>query len=161
MSTAAEVRTAWDANVWTDPLITAITTNIYDYDAKAVAQENEKFLEKLRFEKFFNFITYDIRRAQQFNVGKNQVEFTYPVEIQVVREVRVDSSFEDTAFVAAIDTFETIFGLVTGTLGSDWAGTVQGFNFQEGPPTITPDEIDGKFVWEVLYTYEGFKQTSF
>jgi len=157
MSTAAAVRAAWDANVWTDVTITSITPQIYDYDARAIAEESSQHLALLKFDQRFNFITYDIRRAQQFNVIKPQVGFTYPVEIQVVREALLDG----TGFVEAIDTFETIFTLVTGTLGLDWAGTVQGFEFQDGPPSITASSIDGKPVWEALYTYEGFKQTTF
>lgn len=157
MSTAADVRAAWLASVFSDVTLTTITDKIYDYDAGALAEESEQHLAKLKFDQRFNFISYDIRRAQTFNVIKNQVEFTYPVEIQIVREALLDG----TGFIEAIDTFETIFTLVTSTLGLTWGGTVQGFNFQDGAPTITQTSIDGKPVWAALYTYEGFKQTSF
>lgn len=152
MSTAAQVRTAWNTNVFQQASVQALTTSIYDHELN---ERSIKERAKARYAQKVNCITYLVKRTpKQTQIsGGSLIEYEYEVEVDYYLERDPDSS----NYTAAVDAFETINGEVISTLGNTWAGTVDFSILPERAPQILDESIGSVEVWRVNQTYLGFK----
>lgn len=149
MTTAAQIRTAWNAKIWTHATVTAITTKIYDFDLKI---ESTKEAGRLRYNQEINAFTYVVTSAERLRLmGQREQEFS--VVVSYYKRADVDgSNYND-----IMNVMETITGLVRTELTSSWNSTVDFYRHQPGQPQITEITIDGVPVWLGRYSYLGYK----
>ena len=162
MSTISEIRTAWNAAVWTNAAITAITPQIFSYDVLSRVENSEADAEPLynRRTKKIHFIQYDIERQAAWTVtggSANTVNYQTAIHIEYYIEADADGA----SYHAAQDDLETLITTITAELGHDWDGTVDGWNF--GSPTIPAPrlgKIDGRDVWATEVRLISFELTT-
>jgi len=149
MTTAAQIRTAWNTKIWTHASVTSITTKIYDFDLKI---ESTKEAGRLRYNQEINFFTYIVTSKERLRLmGQREQEFT--VEVSYYKRADVDgSNFND-----IMNVLETVTGLVRTELTSSWDSTVDFYRHQSEQPSITQITIDGVAVWLGRFIYLGYK----
>lgn len=151
MSTAAQVRAAWLADVMGNSSVTTITDKIYDYD---ITQESTKEYSKLRYDQQLNFFLYLVTKGSKvLMMGQTLEEFA--VEIRHTREADVPGA----NWKAIVSAIETIVGLVQSSLGATWNDTVDYYRIQDGPLTIIGQTLENKPVWTGSYKFFGYKYT--
>jgi hypothetical protein len=151
----ADIRTAWNAKVWTDPTILAITTNIFPYE---VTKESAAELAVLFTGTQINFFTYVVNRELQLGIS-NQRTLLYSVEVSYYVEQFAKSLTSTMAInnqTAAIDAMVAVDNLVFSALLPRWNNTVLYFEPQRGPCRITSLVIDSRPVYRASYTYTGY-----
>lgn len=152
MSTQADVRAAWAANIWTAESIKEITPQIFDYDVLREFNTSMKELSSLYYNQEINFIVYIISRSQRLRM-MGQIEQTFTAEIRVYRQANVSgSNFND-----LLDAYEAIDSQVVSSLDSNWATTVDYYTPQPGPAVINKIEINNIACWSGTYLYTGVK----
>ena len=157
MSTAAEVRAAWAANVWADTNITAYTENIYSFDLSEVAEISKTHEALTLYEAEVNFIQYQVNKAFQYqNTG--QFIGIFPVTVQYFKEAKYDTN--GTAYNSLIGFFDALHTSVRSNLSKTWGSTVDGWDAQQEAPEIEVRELIGRPVWYGSYQFIGFKAES-
>jgi hypothetical protein len=155
LTTLADIRTAWNAKVWTDATITAITTNIFPYE---VTKDSALELAALFAGKQVNFFTFVVNREQQLGIS-NQRTLLFSVEVSYYIE-QFAKSLTSTMAVnnqpAAMDAIIAVDDLVFSALRPNWNGTVLYFVPQTGPCRISSLVIDNRPVYRASYTYTGY-----
>lgn len=152
MSTAAQVRTAWDTNVFQHSSIQAITTKIYDREMRKDEGSSKSQYNLLRFGQEINFIEYVVTRFPNGGeVGARR--YQYQVEVSYYRELEKDSTNHN----AVIDAFESIDTRVIDGLGFTWGATVDFASQDFESPSIEQITIEGKQVLKVSRVYEAEK----
>lgn len=135
--TTAQVRTAWDTNVFTAATVIAITDKIYDKRMDRGGSTKE--ISLLKYKQEFNWIEYTVQRfAQGGMIGQRRYE--YLVRVNVCREVDPDSTNHNDC----LDALDTIEGLVISALGVTWGSTVDLWQDVSRAPSIDEIEISGK-----------------
>lgn len=153
MSTAAQVRAAWETNVFQHSTVQALTTKIFDYSVETDGAK-KKFAE-LREDTEINFITYTVIRYPDGGaIGARR--YRYVVTVQINKQADTSS----TAFNSAIDAGETIDARVIQGLGSSWSSTVDNGEVLSTEPVIEEVEIEGRRVARLTKTYTGIKYIS-
>ena len=152
MSTAAQVRSAWNSKIWTNANITALTTKIYAFDMVTMATISKKHDRKLREAREYNFIQYRVSKARKYEMT-GQIVYEYPVTIQYFRQADIDGG----NFNAIEDAFETIFTYVRSELDDNWNSTVDYYRTQEERPDISEFIINDEPCWMGQYEYTGYK----
>ena len=155
MSTQAEVRAAWAAKIWADASITAISSNVYDFDIESIATVSGAHAAKLYFSQEINFWQYTIARGWAYE-NTQKKECSYLVTVRYYRDAQEDLT--GTNYNAVHAAFDTLTPLVLSALTFNWNGTVENYELQSGPPAITPIMLDGRPVWRGEYQYRGYKQ---
>jgi len=149
MTTSATIRSAWNSAIWTNTSITAMTEKIYNFE---VLQLSTKETARLRFNQEINFFTYTVTRASRIR-PMSQIEQKFDVDI--TRYLQADVAGDN--YTQLLNDFETLDALVLSGLTSSWSSTVDFYRTQDGPPSVTLQEIEGVPVWVGRYKYTGFK----
>lgn len=153
----ADIRTAWNAKVWTNASITALTDKIYAYDITKDSGLELSMLWKTATQQI-NFFTYVANRAQQLGIS-NQRTLLFTVEVAYHVEQFSSATAGTLATnneASVIDGIVAVDDLVFSALRPDWNGTVLYFEPQSGPCKIAPITIDGRPVYRATYTYTGY-----
>ena len=155
MSTAAQVRTAWQTNVFDHATVTAITSNAVTAEFKELTR---KHLEGLIENQEINFFNYLVSRTPQQDQisGAALVLYLYEVEVNYYRESKPDR----TNYVTALDAFETVGDRVLSGLGSTWGGTVDFHTLPEEQPEVSEVIINNRECWRVTQTYTAQRRTT-
>jgi len=158
LSTSAAVAAAWNTAIWQHATITSITEKIHAFDIADSESEYED--AQLRFQQEINFIQYLVVRASRFGesagITGSVATHTYTVQVIHVREAGTDGA----NWAAVRNFFETLFGLVVSELGTTWAGTVDLWKPQEGPPRIDQISIDNTPCWRGLYEFSATRRVN-
>lgn len=146
MTTLAQIRSAWLANIWNHATIQAITTKIYNYD---ITLDSTFEYSKLRYNQEFNAFVYIVTKYERLGFGGTKYD-EFEVEVRYYRKADVEGN----NFNTVLETFETLFGLVRTQLSHTWGGTVGAYRTQESAPTLSQVTLEGVPVW--LGTYKFF-----
>lgn len=153
MSTAAQVRTVWNTNVFQHASIQAVTTKIYDREMRKDGLKSQ--LALLKQDQTINFIEYiATRHPDGGEIGSRR--YLYTVAVNVYRELGKDS----TGYTQALDTFEAIDARIIAGLGLTWSGTVDFASQEFDGPSTEEIEIEGKTVLQVSRLYRAEKYIS-
>jgi len=150
MSTNADVRTAWAAQVLAN---INSGTNSYTYQIQR-SKLGGKLLEKGYYNKIVDFYEYSVESVKLHKLmGKFQTVFT----VKIRHTIEADQSGDN--YTALQDSFQTINGLVITNLGLSWSSTV---DFYEGPNdlTILEGDFDSRSTWIGESSYTAFKLTN-
>ena len=156
MSTPAQVRAAWDAAIWTHATITALTTSIFDYDARALADVSEEHAAALKYSQEINFFQYLVSKDREFDKISSGVTYRHVVTIQYFKQADLYTDY----YNDIEDAFETITDLVQSQLQRTWSGTVAFWDVQSGSSDIALDQIEGLPVWVGQYSFIGIESTT-
>jgi hypothetical protein len=160
VSTPADIRTAWNTKVWQHATIQAITTKIYAFE---ISDDSETEAALLSFAQRIRFIEYVCSRsiASQEMGGSSRGNCNFPVEVRYTLEkVKPGDPFDGAGFNAVIDFFTTLIALVQSELAPSWNSTVDYFEFQDGAPEVTTQEVAGIECWRGVYRFNGVQNTS-
>lgn len=141
MSTAQQVRDAWNTNVFLDASVQAVTTQIYDREmVKDISGDLTAFSQKalLLFGNEYNWIEYPTVKYDDGGLI-GQRRFFYRVNVIYYRQTDPDGS----NYVASMDLMNTIQGLADSALGVTWGGTVDKALPISGQPQINTVSIKG------------------
>lgn len=152
MTTIDQVEAQWDALVWANASILAITDKILKYEH---TETSESEIENLCYSEQINFFEYIITRSYgQRRIGSSQrAENIFLVEIRYTKE----KDTEGESYRNVIRAFETINTLVETQLGLTWGNTVDYFSRQESSPTISDSRVGSRSCWQAVYRLEGRK----
>lgn len=152
MSTAAQVRAAWETAILEHATIQAITPRYFLFE---VTQNSEAETDRLFFGKELNYIQCIVTRSNEFQ-ALGELQYTYTVDITYTRRFDVDGD----NYLAVVDFFDTLFSLVRTELGDSWDSTVDYWRPQEGPAEITQIEFENEPAWRGAYRFTAFKKIS-
>ncbi len=155
MTTSAQIRSAWNTAIWTHATVTALTTQIFAFDAvqQPVAQVE---INNFYYQQKINFFTYlTMRTTKQQDIAGTALATKTIHTVQVFYYLEKDLTNSAYNYTNCIDRLETVDGLVRSQLGKTWTSTV---NYWEMLDALSPVvvELDGKKVWRASYTYTAY-----
>ncbi len=150
MTLSSAIEDVWDTHIWQHATIQAITDKIFTSDN---SQVSEFEIGSYYSDQELNAIVYQVKRSESY-IGANVLQERFAVEITYYRTKEGDTSGEN--WTAVRDFFETLTGLVTISLGTNWQGTVAYYRAQETPPDITDQVLAGELTWVGKFVFTGF-----
>ena len=154
MSSSADVRTAWQDNIWTDKAIAPMTSKVFLYDVSVDSAFNMAELYYGAPGKYptINFFLCLVRRQHEPLIMGN-TRYTFQVTVQYYLQQEESSS---NTYNTLVDRLETVDNLVRSNLGGSWGNTVDFYNGGT-PQDISVVTIDNKACWRGGFTYLGTK----
>lgn len=149
MSTNALVRAAWLSKVMSHASILAITPKIYDHD---LTEESTKEQSKLFHNTIVNAISYLVTSSLELRLRGNDTR-NFVVDVTYIKQYDVDGA----NWKAVSDFFSTIENLVRTELGGTWNSTVDYYQNQSAPPSISLGTIGGRRCWIGKYRFIATK----
>jgi hypothetical protein len=152
MSTSAQVSTALKA-IFDSAAMQLITTKAHPF---LVTELSEFELSKLTYNQEIHFFEYVVHRTIQFTGTNRQGEYQYLLEVNHIIE-------KDTKGVNylkqrdAMDVFQITMISIT---GYNWSETVDWYQPQNAPPTITTVLIGDTECFRANWQIQGFKKFS-
>jgi hypothetical protein len=154
MSTIAQIRTAWEENVFESSTIKAITSALYPFDIPNLESAANSGL--FYFEAEINFITYVVSRVRTDGIT-GKIRYDFPVRIRAYRENEPSGA----NFKSVTDTLEALDTIVRSSLGNTWDSTVDFYNpSAEGIRSPELVFLENRPTWVSEVTYTGVKTIS-
>lgn len=149
MSSPNDVRTAWNAGVWTHASITTISPKIYAFDLPITTGFE---LGQIRHNQEINFFLYLVSYTE-IPIAVRQMEARFRVQVQYYREHNLTGS----NYNAAVDALYTLHARVRAGLGNSWSSTVDYHETPREPRQPSIVSIDARPVWKVETNFDGVK----
>lgn len=134
MTTAAQIRSAWETYVFQNSDISAITSKYYKTE---VTQESEAEVALGYNDSQINFFEFVVTPQQsevnQISGSANSRLQTFLVEVRYTKYAEPNG----TAFNDVIDALETLIDTVRTSLGATWQGLV---DFVQNPISVEPPQ---------------------